>query len=153
MARRPDPGGGCDHYAVLGVRPTASAAEITSAYRRLVRAFHPDVSPDRSESDDRFAAASAAYETLRDPVLRAAYDAQRAGRDPATRPARAVPVRVGEARPSRATDMTVRPLTSGGAAFLRAGPTRMGPSADESCDSRPPLLRGWVLVWKWTAGQ
>ncbi|MEU3188359.1 J domain-containing protein [Streptomyces sp. NPDC006923] len=152
MAGRADPGGRSDHYAVLGVEPSASAAEITAAYRGLVRTFHPDVSPDRSESGERFADVTAAYETLRDPASRADYDARRGGRASAVRTGRAVPVRIRDARPSRDTDMTARPPVSGGGAFLRAGPTRMGPAADAPPAYRPPLLRGWVLVWKWAAG-
>jgi curved DNA-binding protein CbpA len=52
-----------DPYAVLGVDPDASTAEITAAYRRAVRACHPDTaSPDR----DRLADVIAAYRHLRD---------------------------------------------------------------------------------------
>lgn len=51
-----------DPYVVLGVDPGASSAEITAAYRRAVRACHPDtVDPDR----DRLAAVIAAYRHLR----------------------------------------------------------------------------------------
>jgi DnaJ-class molecular chaperone len=50
-----------DPYAVLGVNPGASSAEITAAYRRAVRACHPDTPhPDR----DRLAAVIAAYRHL-----------------------------------------------------------------------------------------
>ncbi|CAL9342492.1 J domain-containing protein [Streptomyces sp. enrichment culture] len=71
-----------DPYAVLGVAPTASAGEIASAYRRLVRALHPDSAPARGAPERRAAAARfgevvAAYEVLRDPVRRAAYDKAR----------------------------------------------------------------------------
>ena len=52
-----------DPYAVLGVDPDASSAEITAAYRRAVRACPPDTPhPDR----DRLAAVIAAYRQLRD---------------------------------------------------------------------------------------
>jgi curved DNA-binding protein CbpA len=51
-----------DPHAVLGVNPDASSAEITAAYKRAVRASHPDAShPDR----DRLAAVIAAYRQLR----------------------------------------------------------------------------------------
>ncbi|GAA4931124.1 DnaJ domain-containing protein [Streptomyces coeruleoprunus] len=43
-----------DLYATLGVAPTASAEQITSAYRRLVRALHPDTRP--AEGDQEAAA-------------------------------------------------------------------------------------------------
>ncbi|MCP9963655.1 J domain-containing protein [Streptomyces somaliensis] len=74
--------------------PTASAEQITSAYRRLVRALHPDGSPGRDETGrraaaGRFAAVVAAYGVLRDPARRAAYDAGRRAHDgrPRTGPA------------------------------------------------------------------
>lgn len=52
-----------DPYTVLGVHPGADAVEITAAYRRAVRACHPDAPhPDR----DRLAAVLAAYHQLRD---------------------------------------------------------------------------------------
>ncbi|MDP8930584.1 MAG: DnaJ domain-containing protein [Actinomycetota bacterium] len=64
-----------DLYAALGVSPDASPAEIAGAYRRLVRAHHPDM---RSDSDQPAATPLdeivAAYEVLRDPDRRAAYD-------------------------------------------------------------------------------
>ncbi|MBV8994703.1 MAG: J domain-containing protein [Pseudonocardiales bacterium] len=62
---------GPDPYATLGVSPDASHSEITTAYRRAVRACHPDAAhPDR----ERLAAVIAAYQLLRDPDRRAAYD-------------------------------------------------------------------------------
>lgn len=66
-----------DPYAVLGVPPGATAAEIRSAFRRLARQYHPDVNPDPA-APERFRAIAAAYEVLSDPAQRAAYDARRA---------------------------------------------------------------------------
>ncbi|WBP84550.1 J domain-containing protein [Kitasatospora cathayae] len=71
-----------DHYAVLGVEPSASAQQITSAYRAQVRLLHPDSRPARSAeagSVERLVDVIAAYEVLHDPGLRAAYDAERGG--------------------------------------------------------------------------
>lgn len=59
-----------NHYEVLGVARTASAAELRSAYRKLVRQVHPD----QGGSATRFRAVQAAWETLSDPERRAAYD-------------------------------------------------------------------------------
>jgi curved DNA-binding protein CbpA len=64
-----------DLYAVLGVESDASQAEIGHAYRRLIRAHHPDVQPNPDFA--ALAAAAAAYAVLRDPARRAAYDRSR----------------------------------------------------------------------------
>jgi hypothetical protein len=63
-----------DPYVVLGVGRHASPAEIAHAYRRTARATHPDSSARGAGSAAGFRAASDAYETLRDPERRAAYD-------------------------------------------------------------------------------
>jgi len=66
-----------DYYAVLGVEPTAGDAEIKTAYRRLARKYHPDVSKEPG-AEEQFKAVNEAYEALRDPQKRAAYDQLRA---------------------------------------------------------------------------
>ena len=66
-----------DYYDTLGVKPEASEAEIKSAYRKLARKFHPDVSKE-SGAEDKFKAANEAYEALKDPAKRRAYDQLRA---------------------------------------------------------------------------
>ena len=67
-----------DYYSVLGVEPSAGDAEIKSAYRRLARKYHPDVSKEVG-AEDKFKALNEAYEALRDPAKRKAYDQLRAG--------------------------------------------------------------------------
>jgi len=62
-----------DYYATLGVEPTAGDAEIKTAYRRLARKYHPDVSKEAG-AEYKFKAVNEAYEALRDPQKRAAYD-------------------------------------------------------------------------------
>jgi len=66
-----------DYYATLGVEPSAGEAEIKTAYRRLARKFHPDVSKEAG-AEDTFKGINEAYEALRDPQKRAAYDQLRA---------------------------------------------------------------------------
>ncbi len=62
-----------DHYAVLGVERNASADEIRSAYRKLARQFHPDVSA-KDGSAERFKEITQAYEVLSDSEKRQRYD-------------------------------------------------------------------------------
>ena len=66
-----------DYYSILGVEPGAGDAEIKTAYRRLARKYHPDVSKEAG-AEDKFKAVNEAYEALRDPQKRAAYDQLRA---------------------------------------------------------------------------
>ena len=67
-----------DYYAILGVEPSAGDAEIKTAYRRLARKYHPDVSKEAG-AEEKFKAVNEAYEALRDPAKRKAYDQLRAG--------------------------------------------------------------------------
>jgi curved DNA-binding protein len=62
-----------DYYAILGVKKDAGADEIKSAYRRLARKYHPDVSKEKN-AEEKFKEMGEAYETLKDPEKRAAYD-------------------------------------------------------------------------------
>src|SRR5215212_6671438 len=62
-----------DYYATLAVEKTASADEIKKAYRKLARKYHPDVSKEK-DAKEKFQDVSEAYETLKDPEKRAAYD-------------------------------------------------------------------------------
>jgi molecular chaperone DnaJ len=63
-----------DYYSILGVARDASAEEIKRAYRKLARKYHPDANPDDPTAEDRFKELSHAYDTLKDPAKRAAYD-------------------------------------------------------------------------------
>ncbi|APR38504.1 DnaJ C-terminal domain-containing protein [Paraburkholderia sp. SOS3] len=62
-----------DYYATLGVERTAAQEDIKRAYRKLARKYHPDVSKD-ADAEDRFKELGEAYEVLKDPEKRAAYD-------------------------------------------------------------------------------
>lgn len=66
-----------DYYATLGVSSTATAKDITSAYRKLARELHPDANPGDQVAEDRFKDVSAAYEVVGDPDKRAEYDQAR----------------------------------------------------------------------------
>jgi molecular chaperone DnaJ len=70
--------GGCmldqDYYALLQVSRDADEKAIKSAYRRLAMECHPDRRPGCKDSEAKFKAISAAYDCLKDPQKRAAYD-------------------------------------------------------------------------------
>jgi DnaJ-class molecular chaperone len=66
-----------DYYDVLGVAPGAGAEEIKRAYRQLARRYHPDISGD--ERGAAFLEVSRAYQVLRDPQRRRAYDVRLVG--------------------------------------------------------------------------
>lgn len=63
-----------DYYSILGLNKNATEKDIKSAYRRLARKYHPDVNPGDQASEEKFKQVSEAYEVLRDPDKRRAYD-------------------------------------------------------------------------------
>ena len=62
-----------DYYEILGVKRDVTQDEIKRAYRKLARKYHPDVS-DFKDAEIRFKELGEAYEVLKDPEKRAAYD-------------------------------------------------------------------------------
>ncbi len=62
-----------DYYKIMGVKRDASQDEIKRAYRKLARKYHPDVSKE-ADAEARFKEVGEAFEVLKDPEKRAAYD-------------------------------------------------------------------------------
>ncbi|MFY0312438.1 DnaJ C-terminal domain-containing protein [Leisingera sp. D0M16] len=62
-----------DYYQILGIEPDAGADEIKRAFRKLARKYHPDIN-ETAEAEAKFKDVNEAYEVLKDPERRAAYD-------------------------------------------------------------------------------
>lgn len=63
-----------DPYAALGVSKTATQDEIRKAYKKIAKVSHPDLNPGDTKAADRFKAAAAAYDLLKDEEQRARFD-------------------------------------------------------------------------------
>ncbi|MDQ0997541.1 molecular chaperone DnaJ [Phyllobacterium ifriqiyense] len=63
-----------DYYETLGVGKGADEKELKSAFRKLAMQFHPDKNPGDANAEHKFKEIGEAYETLKDPQKRAAYD-------------------------------------------------------------------------------
>ena len=64
------------YYKLLGVPPESDATLIRQAYRRRARDLHPDLQPEQAADPQAFTKLTTAYQTLRDPVAKDAYDAR-----------------------------------------------------------------------------
>jgi molecular chaperone DnaJ len=63
-----------DYYSVLGVPQGATEKEITRAYRKLAKQYHPDANPGNREAEEKFKEVSAANDVLSDATKRKEYD-------------------------------------------------------------------------------
>ena len=62
-----------DYYQILGAKRNVTDAELKTAYRKLARKYHPDVSKEK-DAEDKFKQCKEAYEVLKDPEKRKLYD-------------------------------------------------------------------------------
>ena len=63
-----------DYYSVLGVQKGASEDDLKKAYRKLAMQYHPDKNHGNAEAEKKFKSINEAYDVLKDPQKRAAYD-------------------------------------------------------------------------------
>ena len=63
-----------DYYELLGIPRTADPDAVKAAYRKLAKEHHPDRHRGCTEQEARFKAINEAYDCLKDPQKRAAYD-------------------------------------------------------------------------------
>src|SRR4051794_41637178 len=63
-----------DYYSVLGVPQGATDKEISRAYKKLAKQYHPDANSGNKDAEERFKEISAAYDVLGDATKRAEYD-------------------------------------------------------------------------------
>jgi len=63
-----------DYYKILGVDRNASREEISRAFKKLAKKYHPDLNPNNPEAENKFKEINEAYEVLKDPEKRKLYD-------------------------------------------------------------------------------
>jgi hypothetical protein len=126
-----------DYYHLLGVEADAPAETIQAAYRRLAKAFHPDLNSGSSAAAQRMARLNVAKSVLLDPHTRADYDQARVSRAP----------RVDRVA---AAATTVRSVGNFSVTYVPYQPTRpryrVAPTASARAMPRPGFDRGTGIL-------
>ena len=63
-----------DYYKLLGTTRSASKEDISKAFKKLARKYHPDLNPNNKDAEDKFKEINEAYEVLKDQKKRKLYD-------------------------------------------------------------------------------
>jgi curved DNA-binding protein CbpA len=131
-----------DAYKTLQVDPEAEDEVIQAAYRRLAQKYHPDVSGPGPESAGRMAAINKAWESVRDPARRRAYDRERRAAGRASDASTAA---------SASASGQASPASRGRASQARPGaaPTGTHTTAPGGQQNRPPE----TVSTDWTSGR
>jgi hypothetical protein len=116
--------GTTDFYAVLGVAPSAGAAEIAAAYRARAKELHPDARPGDVAAAEQFKDVSAAYQVLSEPATRNEYDTYRRMRPRSSYAGYVPPAAPAPARPAAAPVGVTTAVTARGSARFQL--TRRG---------------------------
>ena len=66
-----------NYYSTLGLRPTATQAEIKKKFHELAKKYHPDAATSKPSDEERFKKITSAYDILSNDVQKRAYDAAR----------------------------------------------------------------------------
>jgi curved DNA-binding protein len=147
-----------DYYAALGVERAATTVEIRDAYRQLAKRHHPDRNRDAEEARVRTQALNAAYEVLRDPARRRAYDQELGDASRAAAPGRGskiernitqeVRLRVEDFIRGTSIEVQVRdPANPIGAETYRLDvPPGTAPGARFRLPRKAPMERGFVQL-------
>jgi DnaJ-class molecular chaperone len=129
-----------DHYQTLGVPPTATQREISTAYRKFMRTHHPDIDSDATDRSELLRIMQA-FAVLRNPVTRAAYDQAVSRHQGGQGPHSAEPP-PGQPPPRRSApqDVPVRVVRRGSGPLFRVSPVRWesGPWAVPNTDKGRP---------------
>ena len=150
----PDP----DYYAALGLERMATAVEIRNAYRLLAKRYHPDRNRDSAEARVRTQELNAAYEVLRDPARRRAYDREIGEASRASAPGRGMQIernitqevrlRIEEFIRGTTVEVQVRdPANSDGPeTYHLTIPAGTAPGARFRLARKAPMARGFVQI-------
>jgi curved DNA-binding protein CbpA len=128
-----------DHYRTLGVPPTATQREISTAYRKFMRTHHPDIDSDATDRSELLRIMQA-FAVLRNPATRTGYDqavSRRQGQAPHS--AESPPVQPPPRR-SAPQDVPVRVVRRNSGPLFRISPVRWesGPWAVPNTDEGRP---------------